>query len=406
MPSDDARFGAAVRELLRASHGLFPDDVPATVREIAIRHLGARDLQLFLVDLDQVELRAFDPGLPADAPLPVDTTAAGLAFREERPVIEQLADGERMWLPVLDSAERLGVIGVVADGELPMSTWTDYASLIGELVMGKRAYGDSMSMLQRTGQLSVAAEMRWSMLPPLTFSSPAVSISGILQPSRLIAGDAFDYAVTDRTASVAIFDAMGHGLEASRMANLAIGAYRNQRRGGAGLTDALVAIDAVLDEQFGEARFVTAQLASLDLDSGELRIASAGHPAPVVLRGGSAPDPVEVRPCRPVGLGYEPCPPSVVQLEANDAVLLHTDGVSEARSPSGDVYGEERLARRCADLLEARHRPAEVLRQLIHEVIDFQGERVRDDCSLVFVRWRPDPANVEGPPDADPIVVT
>ena len=66
--------------------------------------------------------------------------------------------------------------------------------------------------------------MRWGLLPPLTFTSPDVTIAGFLQPSQGIAGDAFDYGVTGRIASVAIFDAMGHGLEASRMANVAVGA--------------------------------------------------------------------------------------------------------------------------------------------------------------------------------------
>ena len=73
------------------------------------------------------------------------------------------------------------------------------------------------------------------MLPPLTLHRAGnVSIAGFLQPSHGIAGDCFDYAVNGRTASLAIFDAMGHGDEASRMANLSVGCFcRNVRRGGA-----------------------------------------------------------------------------------------------------------------------------------------------------------------------------
>ena len=73
-----------------------------------------------------------------------------------------------------------------------------------------------------------------------------MSVSGILEPSHLIAGDAFDYAVDRSTAAVALFDAMGHGLEASRMANLAIGLYRNARRRGDDIAEFLVALAQII----------------------------------------------------------------------------------------------------------------------------------------------------------------
>ena len=406
MPSaDDARLGAALRELLRRGYGMLPEDLPRNIRELGIQHLGAHDVVLYLVDLDQTELRPFDPGrtdLPAQS---VDTSPAGRAFQEERLVIQVGDDGRRLWIPVLDSAERLGVLAVHDDGELHPRSWGHYTSLIGELVMGKQQFGDAIAAHRRTGELTVAAEMRWSLLPPLTFTSPKVGISGILQPSRVIAGDAFDYAVTGECAHVALFDAMGHGLEASRMANLAIGTYRNARRAGRDLTEVLSAMDAILDVEFGDARFVTAQVAQLALDSGELHVASAGHPSPILLpAGGGDPETIHCPPARPAGLGYRPAGDVVVQLAKGDAVLFHTDGVSEARSPTKEVFGERRMADAVWDRLKLGHRPAEALRRTIHEVLAWQGERVRDDASLVLLSWCPD--TVIAPSDAEPIILT
>src|SRR3546814_9566195 len=114
-----------------------------------------------------------------------------------------------------------------------------------------------------SSDLSLAAEMRWALLPPLTFPAPEASIAGFLQPSHGIAGDAFDYAVTKRTAHLAIMDAMGHGLEASRMANVAVASYRSSRRAGADPAGSLVAMDEVIRSEFGDSRFVTAQAATL-----------------------------------------------------------------------------------------------------------------------------------------------
>src|SRR5207248_280513 len=132
--------------------------------------------------------------------------------------------------------------------------------------------GDGIERTRRSDRLTLAAELRWSTLPPLTFSSDRVQISGILQPAYDIAGDTFDYAVNDDGACLAVLDAMGHGLEASRMATLAIGAYRQGRRQQRDLGELLSDIDEVMSEQFGDSRYVTGQLAQLDIGTGQLEI--------------------------------------------------------------------------------------------------------------------------------------
>src|SRR3546814_192098 len=108
-------------------------------------------------------------------------------------------------------------------------------------------------------------------------------MAGFLQASHCIAGGAVDYSVTKRTAHLAIMDAMGHGREASRMANVAVASYRGSRRAGADPAGSLVAMDEVIRSEFGDSRFVTAQAATLDLDSGRMQIANAGHPQPLLL---------------------------------------------------------------------------------------------------------------------------
>ena len=103
-------------------------------------------------------------------------------------------------------------------------------SITAALVVSKSSYGDNLVLTRRLRDMDLAAEMRWSMLPPLTFTNDRVALAGMLEPAYEIAGDAFDYAVNGDVAHVAIIDAMGHGLEASRMANLAVGSYRHSRR--------------------------------------------------------------------------------------------------------------------------------------------------------------------------------
>jgi hypothetical protein len=344
---------------------------------------------LLLSDYDQDSLVAFDHD--DDRTFPVEGPGPGLAFRHEIVVEEALGTAaRRLWVPVKDSAERLGVLGVVDDGSIRPDHWETIASLVGELIVSKTQYGDHITVRRRGRAFSLAAEMRWGLLPPLTFTSSDLTIAGFLQPSHGIAGDAFDYSVTGRIASVGIFDAMGHGLEASQMANLAVGAYRNARRAGADVVAALHAVDDIIGSQFGESRFVTAQLATFDVDTGDMEIVNAGHPPPLWLKAGQPPELITCPPTRPAGLGSDPAP-TTITLQREDGVLFRTDGIVDARSPTGDAFGDHQLASMIGDLHDQGLPPAEVLRQCVHAVVRHQDGRPSDDATLLLLRWAGNP---------------
>ena len=384
---DDAEvegLGRALKQVLLASYGLYPADLAHEVADAA-RHLGGEDVIILLSDYDQRKLVGFDND--DDRTFPIDEPGPGLAFRHEVAVEQSLGGGRRrLWLPAKDSAERHGVLGVVDDGSVPASHWEAIASLVGELITAKGHYGDHITLRRRSATFSLAAEMRWGMLPPLTFTSPDVTISGFLQPSHGIAGDAFDYGVTGRTASVAIFDAVGHGMEASRLANVAVGCYRHARRAGADPVATLIAVDDAIATQFGDSRFVTAQVASLDLDSGRLNIANAGHPPPLHMRAGRPPETLACPPARPAGLGGKPSS-LVIDLGRGDRILFQTDGVVEARSPDGDFFGDDRLTSLVETLSGEGLPPAEVVRRCVHAIVAHQNGRPSDEATLVVLRW-------------------
>ena len=376
----------ALVSLLAASPAMRPDDLGSHVVH-AGELLGGRDVEVLLVDLEQLVLRSITGG---GRELPVSGSAAGAAFHSESFATEAASGGGvRLWVPILDSAERVGVVGAVVPDASPETRrqWSVLGGLVGELVVTKTRYGDALAVARRTRAVTLAAELRWNLLPPLTFTSPDIVIAGMLEPAYEVAGDTFDYAVNGDVAHVGLFDAMGHGLEACRMANLAVGSYRNSRRSGADLVATTTAMDAVLLDQFGESRFVTGQLATLALGTGALDVVNAGHPAPTVFHVDGTYEEVPVESSPPIGIDLGARTVSSTALREGDVLLFHTDGITEARGEDGSHFGTDRLRGLVCSLLAEDLRPAEVIRQVVLEVIE-HGRPLRDDATLVLVGWR------------------
>jgi serine phosphatase RsbU (regulator of sigma subunit) len=391
----DAPYTRALDELLSRSYLAGPDQIPDLAASAAT-HLGATSVTLYLVDYEQATLvpvhGAEGDGRP---PLRVDATLAGTAFRRVTSQLSDSGGARRLWVPLLDGVERLGVaeyeLGPDAGDDVPVHRFEQMTHLVTELLVSKRHYTDAYEWTRRRRPMELAAEMQWSLLPPLTFGTPRLVISGLLAPAYSVGGDAFDYAVNGSLAHVAVFDSMGHGLGAAQLAGLAVGAYRNARRAGLPLQQKALAIDEALRDQTGGERFVTAVLGRLDLDTGEFSWLSAGHPAPLLLRGHKVLRALEMEPCQPLGLldlaGGDPPQVQHESLEPGDRLLMFTDGVDEARGRDGGFFGMQRLAEFVAKQSASGEPTPEVMRRLQRAVLEHQQGQLQDDATTLFVEW-------------------
>ncbi len=79
------------------------------------------------------------------------------------------------------------------------------------------------------------------------------------------------------------------------------------------------------------------------------------------------------------------------QLEPGDRVLIHTDGVTEARTATGQAFGEDQLVDFITRALAAGEPAPEALRRLIHTILDHHDGRLQDDATLVLAEWHPSP---------------
>ena len=396
---------AAIESLLDLSRGAAPDEVPTLVSRTSAA-FGASAAMVYLADLQQrslVPLTGPDVG-PGDGlvrVLDIESTVAGHTFQHGTSLVQ--ADGPpdgvgpvRAWLPLSMGTERLGVLGVTLDAapedDVALAALERYASVVGEIVAHLTLFGDALVRARRSSTMSLAAEIQWSLLPPLTFVGSAVTVAGGLEPAYEIAGDSLDYSVSTRTTHFAVLDGMGHGIVSAQLISLAVAAYRNARRARRSLPDTVSHMEAAVSEVFRTESFATGVLCELDTVTGLLTWVSAGHQAPLLFRDGELERSLEVEPLLPFGLnldlgGGAPAAVGVEQLLPGDVVVCYTDGVTDARSPDGTFFGQDRLVRHVADSARAGLPSSESVRRLVQALLEHQSGDLADDATVLQVTW-------------------
>jgi hypothetical protein len=390
----DAGPLAALVTLLEGAYREPPDRLPAVVADAG--HLLGMQVVIYLVDYDQrwlIPLPSRDSA--GREPLGVDTSLAGRAFRLVTIVPTDAQDRPRLWVPLLDGVERLGVLDVAVpnrtdlyDPRLREQCWW-LSSLLGHLVTITTQYGDGLDTFRRQQTRTPAAELIWELLPPLTAGTETFVLAGMLQPSYAVGGDAFDYALSHTTAAMAIFDAMGHTLDAGLIAATVLAAYRSARRDGRGLYDQARAIDDTIIGQFRRGPFATGVLAELDMTTGRLRYLAAGHPHPLLLRSGKVVKTLTSGRRPPFGVDTAELAIAEEFLQPDDWLVLHTDGITEARNLAGDHFGQTRLIDFLEREVAAAHPPPETVRRLTQAVMTHQDGRLQDDATVLLAQWTP-----------------
>jgi serine phosphatase RsbU (regulator of sigma subunit) len=317
-------------------------------------------------------------------------TMAGRAFTTGQPVTSDRDGSVRVWVPVVEQTTRTGVLAVtVGEASEAVLAQAESLGVFAGLVVAAAARVSDVPYLRRSRgrAMSLPAGMQWDLLPPTSARTGGALIAGALEPAYDIAGDAFDYAVNGADLHLAIFDGLGHGLGSTLLTGLAVGAYRHARRDGAPVAGMHAAVDAALAGHYGDDSFATGIIARLATGTGRLEWSCAGHPPPLLLRGRKIVAELSCDSVLPFGLGDSAPQPGIVELEPDDAVLMYTDGVTEARTEDGELFGLDRLA----DLLEREaasgQTAEELLRRLVQSVLDHQAGGLRDDATLLLVQW-------------------
>lgn len=385
---------------LRRTHLSQPSELADIVVEELESALGADRVALFLVNSEQTALVPVPSRRsPSRGEQLIEVTMSGRCFATTTVLTApaEQHDRRRMWVPVIDGTDRMGVLELTVDA--PPSEEESaalvvvverFAHTVAQSVLSKAQYGDVFEQVRRSREMTLGSELLGSMLPPATFATEGLVIAAMLEPAYANGGDAFDYAVNGGTAHLAVLDGMGHGLEAAGASTFAVAAYRHSRRRGLGLVETRAAMDEAVGAQFTGTRFVTAVLAELDMRTGRLQWVSAGHPPPLLIRRGRVLKTLDVEPVTPLGLLLSPGDAAVgtEDLESGDSVLFYSDGVTEARQADGGLFGLEGLSEFIQREASAQVSTPETLRRLRRAMMSHHHEALSDDATALLVDWR------------------
>ncbi|MBD3337374.1 MAG: SpoIIE family protein phosphatase [Candidatus Eisenbacteria bacterium] len=236
-------------------------------------------------------------------------------------------------------------------------------------------------------QLSLARRIQQSILPGRFPATDDLEVWGLQIPSLQVGGDYFDVVPLegDRYA-VAIADVAGKGVPAALLMSMVAAGLRTLVQSRIDVASTLVGLNQLLCQATSPEQFVTFFLGIVDVRAMRLDYGNAGHNYPLYIPESGRPGFLEesglvlgVSPRAAYAAGEMP-------LQRGDGLLLYTDGVTEARAPSGEMFGEERLLGLLDGQLECRQ-AREAVETIRDRVLSFSGrESLADDLTLLFLR--------------------
>ena len=295
--------------------------------------------------------------------------------------------------PLLDAQGALGMIvvgaslGVRSFRDEDLELLVALAAVASMRIRNVRLVLEAMEKQKLEQELRLAREIQVALLPSALPEVPGIELYGGNLPSRGVSGDFYKVGLRKegRECVVLLADVSGKGIAASLLTASLEALSAVPLATGEAPDRVCETVSGLLFERTAPDKFATAFLAILDVPSGSLSFVNAGHTAGILLR--ERGEPVLLK-SNGIPLGLLPDAKyrsAVVTLEPGDALMLYSDGLTEAADPDGREFGQARLVEAFS-----RHRGLS-LRALAHalevELDAFvRGNPFDDDRTLVLVR--------------------
>src|SRR5215208_1575546 len=216
----------------------------------------------------------------------------------------------------------------------------------GSELMSQRLEQERIERERIEQALKVARRIQQASLPKVVPQLEGWQISPFYRPAREVGGDFYDFhPLSEGRLGVVVGDATGKGVPAALVMSTTCGMLQlaAQASDSSSAGEVLARVNEALTIRIPSNMFVTCFYAILDLESGTLRYANAGHDLPYLRRVGGDAEELRAR-GMPLGLmpgmGYEQ---KEIVLEDGEAALFYSDGLVEAHDSQGEMFGFPRL---------------------------------------------------------------
>ncbi len=240
-------------------------------------------------------------------------------------------------------------------------------------------------------ELQTAHDMQMGLLPQSSPDLPGFALDGTCIPANSVGGDYYAYRWLDEDKTklgIVVADVSGKAMEAAVTAVRFNEMLRYECQNRLAPADILDGLNDSLEGQIDQATFITCCIAVLDVPTGEVTLASAGHCPPIHLSNRSQfidlvgyplGIPALVRPQTPYRVEH-------LTLAPGDRLVLYSDGVVEAQNARRNFFDDDRFIR-CLERASIDRTPTDLIADLVADVKSFIGNARRtDDITLVILQ--------------------
>jgi phosphoserine phosphatase RsbU/P len=354
----NGEFGAGRFHMLDAAR----EQGQTVVRVLRPRDLPDQWLKLRPAKDSEAALQ-FGARLLMAVPLLIKSDLFGVLLVEEAP------DGRRF------RARRLDIINGIAQ-QAALAIQND--RLQREMVVRERL----------ETEVQLARQIQQTFIPDQLPQHPQWELAARWKTARQVGGDFYDVIeLADRKLGLFIADVADKGMPAALFMALTRTLVRAAVAETASPAEALRRVNKLLFPDTRQGMFVTGVYAVLDQESGEFMYANAGHNPPLWLHTDGRVDRLTRTGVALGVLESDPISQKTIRLTPGESILLYTDGLTEAFSPEGELFGESRLL----EAIRANDSPsAEALLDRVEaRVNEFMGPLPpADDLTMLVVRRR------------------
>lgn len=259
----------------------------------------------------------------------------------------------------------------------------------GFLLMNLLVLLEVADRLSLKRDLEVAKEIQNAMLPEGTWTGPGVEAFGLTKPANTVGGDFYDILPQpDGTVLVALGDVAGKASPAALLMALLLAILRTLADEGLPLPALVQRLNLQVSRHAPASRFITLFLASYTPSTGRLEFVNAGQTPPLLRRQNGS---IERLMSGGIALGmFEGSTYEAGELHLNpgDALLMYSDGLTEAESPDGRPFDESGLERTLALYAGAYQQSAAAeLGKAVFEAVERhrRDQRLQDDLTVLVL---------------------